>query len=88
MTVIRVVQPCPAVPGNDPLDKFKPTAQALQAAADTWRLKDASIRLSKSKRALRKARVKPPKIHLHGNNRPFYADLDGTGVQLWWKSRW
>jgi hypothetical protein len=70
------------------LDEFKPSTQALQAAADKWWLKDAHAWLNKAKRALRKARVKRPNLAFRNSGKPFYADLDGSGVQLWWRSRW
>jgi hypothetical protein len=88
MTDIRIERPCPAVPGNDPLDKFKPSDQALQAAADKWWLKDAHARLNKTKRALRKARVKCPDFASRNSGKPFYANLDGSGVQPWKRCRW
>ena len=88
MTIRRVVWHCPAVPGNGPLDKFRPSAQALQAAADMWWLKDAHARLNKARRALHKARVKRPNLAFRDSGKPFYADLDGSGVQLWWRCRW
>lgn len=89
MTIRQVVRPRPAVPGNGPLDEFRPTAQALQAAADTWRLKEACMRLTRARHALYEARAKRPNLFFRDSGRPFYADLDGSGVQLWWKAkRW
>lgn len=87
MTVRLVVWPRPVVPGDGPLN-VKPAAQALRAAADKWWLKDAHVRLNKARRALRKARVKRPNLAFRDSGKPFYADLDGSGVQLWWRCRW
>ena len=88
MTVRLVERPHPMVPSDGPLN-VKPLAQALRAAIDTWRLKEACARLIRVRHALYKARVKRPSLAFRDSCRPFYADLDGSGVQLWWKvKRW
>lgn len=75
--------------GNGPLDEFRPTAQALQVAAATWWLKEAYVRLNRARHALYRARAKRPNLAFRDSGKPFYADLDGSGVQLWWKAkRW
>lgn len=89
MTIKQVVYSRPAVPGNGPLDEFRPTAQALQADTDTLWLKEAYVRLIRMRHALYKTRAKRPNLFFRDSGRPFYADLDGSGVQLWWKAkRW
>lgn len=88
MIVRLVVRPRPMMPSDGPLN-VKPSAQALRAVADTWWLKEAHARLNRARRALYKARAKRPKLAFRDSGRPFYADLGGGGVQLWWRAkRW
>ena len=89
MTVRRVAWSRPAALGKGPLDEFRPSTQALKAAMDNWRLKDMTRRLNRARHALYKARARRPSLAFRDSGKPFYADLDGSGVQLWWKAkRW